>query len=82
GASAVVEPGERVPARADPAVASVGQAPRAHSVRSVRPGGTIVLPAAPSGAAPPAPPTPLFLASLPPPGVPTASPPPPLSLWA
>ncbi|MEG3614598.1 zinc-binding dehydrogenase [Isoptericola haloaureus] len=52
GASAVVEPGERVPARVDAVVESVGQATWAHSVRSVRPGGTIVVCGATSGDAP------------------------------
>lgn len=54
GAAHAVEPGERVPARVDAVVESVGQATWAHSVRSVRPGGTIVVCGATSGDAPPA----------------------------
>ncbi len=54
GAAHVVEPGARVPARVDAVIESVGQATWGHSVRSVRPGGTIVVCGATSGDAPPA----------------------------
>lgn len=54
GAAHVVEPGERVPARVDAVIESVGEATWRHSVRSVRPGGTIVVCGATSGDAPPA----------------------------
>ncbi|MFE5342397.1 zinc-binding dehydrogenase [Isoptericola sp. NPDC056578] len=54
GAAHVVESGARVPARVDAVIESVGQATWAHSVRSVRPGGTIVVCGATSGDAPPA----------------------------
>ncbi|WP_421742208.1 zinc-binding dehydrogenase [Cellulomonas sp.] len=53
GAAAVVEPGARVP-RADIVLESVGKATWSHSVRSVRPGGTIVVAGATSGDAEPA----------------------------
>ncbi|PFG44417.1 NADPH:quinone reductase-like Zn-dependent oxidoreductase [Isoptericola jiangsuensis] len=54
GAAHAVAPGDRLPARVDAVVESVGQATWAHSVRSVRPGGTIVVCGATSGDAPPA----------------------------
>lgn len=54
GAAHALEPGERVPARVDAVVESVGRATWAHSVRSVRPGGTIVVCGATSGDAAPA----------------------------
>lgn len=54
GAAHAVAPGERVPARVDAVVESVGQATWHHSVRSVRPGGTIVVCGATTGDAPPA----------------------------
>ncbi len=53
GAAAAVEPGARVP-RADVVLESVGRATWSHSVRSVRPGGTIVVAGATSGDAEPA----------------------------
>ncbi|WP_418275866.1 zinc-binding dehydrogenase [Isoptericola jiangsuensis] len=53
GAVHALEPGGRLPAgRVDAVVESVGQATWAHSVRSVRPGGTIVVCGATSGDAP------------------------------
>lgn len=64
GASAAVEPGARVPARVDVVVESVGQATWGHSVRSVRPGGTIVVCGATSGDAPPAELTRIFFQEL------------------
>jgi NADPH:quinone reductase-like Zn-dependent oxidoreductase len=54
GAAHAVETGARLPARVDAVVESVGQATWAHSVRSVRPGGTIVVCGATSGDASPA----------------------------
>jgi D-arabinose 1-dehydrogenase-like Zn-dependent alcohol dehydrogenase len=53
GAAHAVEPGARVPARVDAVIESVGEATWRHSVRSVRPGGTIVVCGATSGDAPP-----------------------------
>jgi NADPH:quinone reductase-like Zn-dependent oxidoreductase len=54
GAAHAVEPGERVPARVDAVIESVGQATWRHSMRSVRPGGTVVVCGATSGDASPA----------------------------
>ncbi len=54
GAAHAVETGARVPARVDAVIESVGRATWAHSVRSVRPGGTIVVCGATSGDAAPA----------------------------
>lgn len=54
GADAAFEPGERLPERVDTVLESVGEATWAHSVKSLRPGGTIVVCGATSGAAPPA----------------------------
>jgi NADPH:quinone reductase-like Zn-dependent oxidoreductase len=53
GAAAAVEPGARVP-RVDLVLESVGKATWSHSVRSVKPGGTIVVAGATSGDASPA----------------------------
>ncbi|MBE7699904.1 zinc-binding dehydrogenase [Oerskovia sp. Sa1BUA8] len=54
GASAVLEPGARLPARVDAVIETVGQATWSHSMRSVRPGGTVVVAGATSGDASPA----------------------------
>jgi len=54
GADAVFEPGARLPDRVDAVMETVGQATWAHSVKSLRPGGTIVISGATSGNAPPA----------------------------
>ncbi|WP_425955963.1 zinc-binding dehydrogenase [Xylanimonas sp. McL0601] len=54
GAAHAVETGARLPARVDAVLESVGQATWAHSVRSVKPGGTIAVCGATSGDAPPA----------------------------
>lgn len=54
GAHATFEPGARLPERVDAVLESVGQATWAHSVRSVRPGGVIVVCGATTGDAPPA----------------------------
>jgi NADPH:quinone reductase-like Zn-dependent oxidoreductase len=52
GADAVFESGGRLPARADAVFDNVGAATWSHSLRSVRPGGTIVTCGATSGDAP------------------------------
>ena len=54
GADQVFDAGERLPERVDVVMESVGQATWAHSVRSLRPGGRIVICGATSGDAPPA----------------------------
>jgi NADPH:quinone reductase-like Zn-dependent oxidoreductase len=54
GAAHAVETGGRLPDRVDAVIESVGQATWSHSVRSVRPGGTIVVCGATTGDAPPA----------------------------
>jgi NADPH:quinone reductase-like Zn-dependent oxidoreductase len=54
GAAAAVEPGARLPAKVDVVLETVGAATWSHSVRSVRPGGTIVVAGATSGDASPA----------------------------
>lgn len=53
GADAAMEPGGRAPARVDAVLESVGEATWEHSMRSVAPGGTIVVVGATSGARPP-----------------------------
>jgi NADPH:quinone reductase-like Zn-dependent oxidoreductase len=52
GAHQAFEPGARVPERVDAVIESVGQATWAHSLRCLRPGGTIVVCGATSGDAP------------------------------
>jgi NADPH:quinone reductase-like Zn-dependent oxidoreductase len=54
GAAAVFEPGARLPERVDAVMETVGQATWAHSVKSLRPGGRIVVSGATSGPMPPA----------------------------
>ena len=54
GAHAAFEHGERLPERVDTVVESVGAATWEHSMRAVRPGGTIVVCGATTGAMPPA----------------------------
>jgi NADPH:quinone reductase-like Zn-dependent oxidoreductase len=54
GADAVFEPGARLPERVDAVLETVGEATWAHSVRCLRPGGTLVVSGATSGGAPPA----------------------------
>lgn len=54
GADQVFEPGERLPERVDAVIETVGEATWAHSLRSLRPGGTVVVSGATSGANPPA----------------------------
>ena len=54
GAHEAFETGARLPERVDAVIESVGQATWAHSLRCVRPGGTIVICGATTGDAPPA----------------------------
>lgn len=54
GAHEVFESGARLPAKVDAVMETVGAATWSHSVRSMRPGGTIVISGATSGEAPPA----------------------------
>ena len=54
GAHEVFEPGARLPGKVDAVMESVGEASWAHSMRSLRPGGRIVICGATSGANPPA----------------------------
>ena len=52
GASAVFESGTRLPAPVDAVLETVGAATWSHSVKSLRPGGTLVISGATSGASP------------------------------
>lgn len=54
GATGALEPGARVPDRVDVVVETVGEATWAHSLRALRPGGTIVIAGATTGGMPPA----------------------------
>lgn len=54
GAVAAFELGTRLPERVDVVVETVGEATWAHSLRSLRPGGTVVIAGATSGGMPPA----------------------------
>jgi NADPH:quinone reductase-like Zn-dependent oxidoreductase len=54
GAAAGLEPGARLPRRVDAVIETVGEATWAHSLRSLRPGGTVVVAGATTGGAPPA----------------------------
>ncbi len=54
GAHAVFEPGARLPERVDAVMETVGAATWDHSLKSLRPGGTVVISGATSGAMPPA----------------------------
>lgn len=54
GADAAFESGARLPDRVDAVMDTVGEATWSHSLRSLRPGGTVVLSGATSGANPPA----------------------------
>ena len=49
GATAVFEPGARLPGRVDAAIETVGKATWGHSMKSLRPGGTLVVSGATSG---------------------------------
>ncbi len=64
GADRAFEPGARLPERVDVVMETVGQATWAHSVRSLRPGGRIVICGATSGDAPPAELTRIFFTQL------------------
>ena len=54
GADAAFEPGARLPGRVDAVIETVGEATWSHSLKSLRPGGTVVVCGATSGANPPA----------------------------
>jgi NADPH:quinone reductase-like Zn-dependent oxidoreductase len=54
GADAAVESGARLPERVDVVLETVGEATWAHSIRSLKPGGTLVVSGATTGQAPPA----------------------------
>ncbi|MFF4308811.1 zinc-binding dehydrogenase [Streptomyces sp. 900105755] len=54
GARRAVRTGERLPERVDVVVETVGEATWSHSLRSLRPGGTVVIAGATSGTNPPA----------------------------
>jgi NADPH:quinone reductase-like Zn-dependent oxidoreductase len=54
GARAAVPTGERLPEKVDVVIETVGQATWAHSLRSLRPGGAVVVAGATSGPNPPA----------------------------
>jgi NADPH:quinone reductase-like Zn-dependent oxidoreductase len=64
GADQVFETGARLPERVDVVMETVGQATWAHSVRSLKPGGRIVIAGATSGDAPPAELTRMFFTQL------------------
>lgn len=54
GADAVFEPGARLPERVDAVIETVGEATWSHSLKSLRPGGTVIVCGATSGPNPPA----------------------------
>ncbi len=54
GADVAVASGERLPAKCDAVIETVGQATWSHSLRALRPGGTVVVSGATSGPNPPA----------------------------
>jgi NADPH:quinone reductase-like Zn-dependent oxidoreductase len=54
GADAAVESGARLPKRVDVVLETVGEATWAHSIRALKPGGTLVVSGATTGQAPPA----------------------------
>ncbi len=64
GAEQAFESGARLPERVDAVMETVGQATFAHSVRSLRPGGRLVISGATSGDAPPAELTRVFFLQL------------------
>ncbi|MCD0448178.1 zinc-binding dehydrogenase [Actinocorallia sp. API 0066] len=64
GADAVFEAGARLPGKVDAVLETVGAATWGHSVRSLRPGGRIVISGATSGDAPPAELTRVFFLQL------------------
>jgi NADPH:quinone reductase-like Zn-dependent oxidoreductase len=64
GAHRAFESGERLPERVDAVMETVGEATWAHSIRSLKPGGTVVICGATSGDAPPAELTRIFFLQL------------------
>ncbi len=64
GAEHAFEAGERLPERVDAVMETVGQATWQHSIRSLKPGGTLVVSGATSGDAPPAELTRVFFLQL------------------
>jgi len=64
GAEQAFEPGARLPERVDAVMETTGQATWAHSIRSLKPGGTIVISGATTGDAPPAELTRIFFLQL------------------
>jgi NADPH:quinone reductase-like Zn-dependent oxidoreductase len=64
GAADAFEPGARLPERVDAVLETVGQATWAHSIRSLKPGGTLVVSGATTGDAPPAELTRVFFLQL------------------
>jgi NADPH:quinone reductase-like Zn-dependent oxidoreductase len=64
GAEQVFESGERLPERVDVVMETVGEATFGHSIRSLKPGGTLVISGATSGDAPPAELTRVFFLQL------------------
>ncbi len=64
GADAAFESGARLPGRVDAVMETVGEATWAHSMKSLKPGGTLVISGATSGNAPPAELTRLFFLQL------------------
>jgi NADPH:quinone reductase-like Zn-dependent oxidoreductase len=64
GAERAFESGERLPERVDAVMETVGQATWQHSIRSLKPGGTLVVSGATSGDAPPAELTRVFFLQL------------------
>ncbi len=64
GAEQAFESGARLPERVDAVMETVGQATWSHSIRSLKPGGTLVVSGATSGEAPPAELTRVFFLQL------------------
>jgi NADPH:quinone reductase-like Zn-dependent oxidoreductase len=64
GADAVFEPGARLPERVDAVMETVGQATWSHSIKSLKPGGVLVICGATTGDAPPAELTRVFFLQL------------------
>jgi NADPH:quinone reductase-like Zn-dependent oxidoreductase len=64
GANAVFDTGERLPERVDLVMETIGQVTWSHSVRALKPGGTIVISGATTGDAPPAELTRIFFQQL------------------
>lgn len=54
GAALALEPGARLPERVDVVIETVGEATWSHSLKSLRPGGAVVIAGATSGSMPPA----------------------------